>query len=394
MGSAGKGILSAMSREAAINAGTEIPIQAAVLDYQKKLGHDYTLEDAATSVVFAGAMGAGFVGGIHVAGMAAQRAGKFSGFTPEQLSFLDFFSKREAIETPPVKTVDSAVQAAHTENVAMAINAFAKREPITDFNPISVPKKFTSPDVNAEHVAVIKEFEQSGQKGLGAFAENKFMESIREELAAESALPRGDMVQLSNDIKMLTDARVALKKQINATKSDAAWSQDVNKIAEINTMTKTHDELLKQEAAKENLFETTRKAVEADTKLAEIEAGNIPKDIETQLKTFKQNVKKAKDIDNSAALISDANSAAKMMPEPLLTRADVEERIAFSTSPEYQKMVDKEYMDIIMSDPDLRMQNPDTGELVSAKALVDEIQRDEAYVDSIKSCMVGTGAKK
>lgn len=397
--SAGRGILGAMAREAALNAGLEVPLQAAVYEYQKKLGQDYSIGDVASSVAFAGVMGAGFVGGIHIAGMAATKAGSFSGFTPEQLSFLDFFAKREAIETPPVKHVDSAVEAAHAENVAKALDSFSTRTPVKDFNEMSTVPRFQSKEVNAEHVAVLREFEQSGEKSLNAFVEKKFMDTITDDLKKDLSLARGDVEQLTKDVAVLAESRLALKKQIEVAKKEIPWESDplkaANTQAAIDTMQQAHDVLLKKEYATENLIGTTKKSIEAEAKLAEIADGKIPADVESQLKTFKKNIKAAKAGKAMEPTIkqADVHSAAAMEPAPLLTRADVEERIAFATSPEFQKMVDKDFMDVIMDDPNIKMQNPETGEIVTAKSLAAEIERDEKYLNSIKSCMVGSAKK-
>ena len=393
--SAGKGVLGAMAREAALNAGTEVPIQVAVMQYQKKLGHEYNIEDAVSSVAFAGAMGAGFVGGIHTLGAIATKAGNFSGFTPEQLSVLDFFGKREAIETPPVSAVDSATQAAHAENIGRTIESFASRESVKDLNPLSVVPKYRSPEVNAEHTAVLREFEQSGQKSLNTFTEKKFFDAITEELRIESSLARGNLDELQESAKQLNSSRLALKSQIDSLKKGADWADPVTAVKmkqNLNTLQAAHENVLRSEIATTNLIDTTKRAIDADTKLAELASGKVPDDIDAQLKTFKKNVKAAKQLkpQQDMAAIADGHSAAVMTPTPLLTRADVEERVAFSQSPERQQMVDKEFMDIMMGDPNLKMQNPETGEIVTAKDLVEEIERDEKMLNAVKSCMVGT----
>ncbi len=63
LGGGGKTILQLMMREALIGAGTEVALQPAIMAWQKTIGQEYGLDDAAVNVIF-GAVGAAGLSGL------------------------------------------------------------------------------------------------------------------------------------------------------------------------------------------------------------------------------------------------------------------------------------------------------------------------------------------
>lgn len=393
----GKSIWAIAGIEAGANAAMEAGMQPAIKDWQDKVGHEYTTEDMALNIFFAGATGGVFPLFLH--GASKVLGGK--GLTAETDRVMETLRKQEVLNEKP-RELDGAGRAAYDENLKEAVTAFHEARAIdpTKLDPRASPRIFADDFVTYEHAVVARQVVDSGVKKSEidkALRQSYIQEKIKE-FEIDSKLTRGDIAKIQKDLPVVTKELETARQELSIAKAKMeAANRIVVKDEKDAMMVKAAEteyqkaidknaRLLKRKTTLENRLQNTARAVQADEHLAKLKSDEIPAGLEKEYAAYKKNVKAAMDS------IKKGEPPVLEMNPPPLDKEKVDAELKAMDSPEYEAGVKKEFDRAVMEEMDgkatkiIVFDEDGNPKKMTLTELNDELAADEEASKAIKAC--------
>ena len=390
-GAAG-GVLRAIGTEAAIQAGVETVTQPTVYAWQKELGQEYDLGDAATNIFGAAVLGGGFAGVVRGARPTAQATfalmQKSSTFNSLQKQASGYLSRvahfREANPNPKVASE------LHTDTVT-AVNAVVR----AGDNPSIANLPMTSKQFNEI---------DTGTRGLNDVQKQtinelqKFKDGISDipQEAVEIVRKYDNFEEFSKDALSVengffdipTSKQIARNERINEINQEIdAINLEARPIANKQTKTAQDKSTLEQLGLRKEALLNERNSMPSAPSIVEtsldIDAVN------RGLKRVFDNVKlRDAEISKGEPVSPElAPSKIEEIPQPLTNR-EADELIKRLESIDNQKAQAENFRQLVESNADTVVTLED-GTTKTLRQLSEEFADDENFITEISTCAIG-----